>query len=80
MSVIEPKFLEGLLIEISHLFRKQLTDDVVAIDGKSLCGSRDQANDTRAIHILHAWSCANRICLAQAKSMIRAMKLQPFAD
>lgn len=67
ISLIEPSSLESMLREAAQLFRKKLTDDVIAIDGKSLCGSRDKANDKRAVHLLHAWSCENKICLAQMK-------------
>jgi len=67
ISLIEPTALELMLREVAQLFCKQVTDDVIAIDGKSLCGSRDKANHKRAVHILHAWSCGNKVCLAQMK-------------
>jgi predicted transposase YbfD/YdcC len=67
VSLLEPTSLEAMLRETAQLFRKKLVDDVIAIDGKSLCGSRDKANDKRAVHLLHAWSCENKICLAQMK-------------
>jgi predicted transposase YbfD/YdcC len=44
-----------------------LTDgDVVSIDGKSICGSRG-GDSKRAIHIVSAWSGANRLSLGQVK-------------
>lgn len=67
ISSIRTSSLELMLREIAHLFRKELTNDVIAIDGKSLRGSRDQANNKRAVHLLHAWSCENKVCLAQMK-------------
>lgn len=67
ISLIEPASLEKALGEVAQLFRKQLTEDVIAVDGKTLCGSQDKTNGKRGIHLLHAWSCANRVCLSQVK-------------
>lgn len=67
ISLIEPTSLEAMLREVAQLLRTKLTGDVIAIDGKSLCGSQDRANGRRAVHLLHAWSCENKICLAQMK-------------
>lgn len=67
VSLIEPTSLESMLREVAQLFCKRRTEDIIAIDGKSLCGSQDKANDKRAVHLLHAWSCENKVCLAQMK-------------
>ncbi len=67
VASIEPTSLERMLQEIAKLFRQKLTDDVIAIDGKTLRGSSDRAHEKKGVHLLHAWSCDNRICLAQLK-------------
>lgn len=67
ISLIEPSALESMLGEVSQLFCSPSTEDVIAIDGKSLCGSRDKVLEKRAVHILNAWSCQNRICIGQMK-------------
>jgi hypothetical protein len=67
ISSIEPTSLESMLQDVAHLFRQKLTSDVIAIDGKTLRGSNDKANHKKGIHLLHAWSCDNRVCLAQLK-------------
>ena len=41
------------------------TDDVIAIDGKRLRGSRDRAQGVPAIHLVSAWAAENRLVLAQ---------------
>lgn len=56
-----------MLQEVAQLFRQKLTDDVIPIDGKTFRGSRDKAHDKKGIHLLHAWSCDNRVCIAQLK-------------
>lgn len=45
----------------------ELTDgDVVSIDGKTLCGTRETGGK-RAVHIVSAWSNANQMSLGQIK-------------
>lgn len=44
--------------------RKQQSDDVIAIDGKSLCGAYGESLKGMA-HMLHAWSIENGLCIAQ---------------
>ena len=48
---------------ISHL----TAGEVVAIDGKTLCGSGDRRNDRKAIHMVSAWASQNRLVLGQVK-------------
>lgn len=37
----------------------------IAVDGKSLCGSRDAAHGKAALHLVSAWARHNRLTLAQ---------------
>lgn len=67
ISLIEPAALEKMLREIANLICKQLTNDIIAIDGKSLRGTIKRDKEEGAVHLLHAWSCENRVCLAQMK-------------
>lgn len=41
---------------------------VVAIDGKTLRRSHDNANDKKAIHMISAWASANQVVLGQLKT------------
>jgi len=40
---------------------------VVAVDGKQLCGSGDKANGREAINLVSAWASANQVVLGQVK-------------
>ncbi|MBC7869641.1 MAG: ISAs1 family transposase [Chitinophagaceae bacterium] len=40
---------------------------VIAIDGKTLCGSAEKKGDKKAIHMVSAWASANRLVLGQVK-------------
>ena len=39
--------------------------EVVAIDGKTICGSDDKALGKSALHVVSAYACGNRLCLGQ---------------
>ena len=44
----------------------ELTEgEVVAIDGKTICGSADSGKSKSAVHIVSAYASSNRICLGQ---------------
>lgn len=65
-SALDPdEFERAFLSWIKDI--SELTDgDVVSIDGKTICGSRD-GDSKRAIHIVSAWSKANQLSLGQIK-------------
>src|SRR3990167_2106526 len=44
-----------------------IAEDIIAVDGKSLCGSKRVNKCKKALHIINAWSCAIRVCLGQLK-------------
>jgi predicted transposase YbfD/YdcC len=45
-----------------------MTDgEVVAIDGKTLCGSHDKSSDRSAIQMVSAWATTNKLVLGQVK-------------
>jgi predicted transposase YbfD/YdcC len=65
-SALDPdEFEQAFLSWIKDI--SELTDgDVVSIDGKTSCGSRD-SKSKRAVHIISAWSKANQLSLGQVK-------------
>jgi predicted transposase YbfD/YdcC len=64
---IDPQQFQASFISwvaaISHL----TMGEVVAIDGKTLCGSVDPNKDRKAIHLVSAWASQNRLVLGQVK-------------
>lgn len=44
---------------------KQQAEDVIAVDGKTARGSLDRATGSKALHMVTAWACHNRLVLAQ---------------
>lgn len=80
ISLIDPISLEIMLRETAQLFRLEQTDDVIAIDGKTLRGSRDKARGLQGVHLLHAWSCKNRVCLGQLKVDDKSNEITAICD
>lgn len=80
ISLIDPTSLEAMLRETAQLFRSEQTDDVIAIDGKTLRGSRDKARGQQGVHLLHAWSCKNKVCLGQLKVDDKSNEITSICD
>ena len=63
-GMIEPKEFERCFGEWVKSIRKKTKDEVVSLDGKTLCGSGDE---TTAIQMVSAWANANQLVLGQVK-------------
>jgi predicted transposase YbfD/YdcC len=57
------------------LKENDLLEKVVAVDGKTVRGSKDSFHQTSPIHLVHAWSVANNICLGQLKTEDRSNEI-----
>jgi len=64
MSVIPTESLKQLLANLRSNLVESGTD-IIAIDGKTLRGSRGWDEESRPLHLLHAWSTEHGICLGQ---------------
>jgi predicted transposase YbfD/YdcC len=60
-------FQQHFLDWVAHI-RTKLPGDVVAIDGKTVCGSRDTTIDLSPLHMVSAWSSANALVLGQLRT------------
>jgi predicted transposase YbfD/YdcC len=65
-SALDPEEFEQAFLSWIKDIAKLTDGDVVSIDGKTVCGSRDR-DSKRAIHIVSAWSKANQLSLGQLK-------------
>ncbi|NCC62554.1 MAG: ISAs1 family transposase [Verrucomicrobiae bacterium] len=65
---LDPKEFGRVFLEwIQSVYRKT-KGEVIAIDGKVVCGTQDKARGWEALHVVNAWASANRLILAQEKS------------
>ena len=68
-SVLNSRHFERLFIQWTNsLKEKGIFEKVIAIDGKTLRGSKDTFHSKSAVHMVHAWSVENNICLGQIKT------------
>ncbi len=75
MSLIPTGSLERLL----GCLRSSLTEgDIIAIDGKTLRGSRGWNEEDRPLHLLHAWSSELGVCLGQVSVDEKSNEITAF--
>jgi predicted transposase YbfD/YdcC len=65
-AALKPEEFRACFIEWVQGLQK-LLDGVIAIDGKTLCGSHDAASGKSAIHMVSAFATGVRLVLAQEK-------------
>ena len=67
-SLLKPDKFESIFMSwVDTLRDKTLLNDVIAIDGKTVRGSKDSFHEKSPIHIVSAWSNGNQLVLGQCK-------------
>lgn len=64
---LDPSAFQAAFLAWVDTIRAKLPGDVVAIDGKTDRRTHDRAIDLSPLHIVSAWSCANRLVLGQVR-------------
>ncbi len=64
---LNPQQFQECFLSWMRSIQKVTSGEIVAIDGKSLCGSNDKASGQSAIEIVSAWATTNRLVLGQVK-------------
>ncbi len=67
-KLIDPKQFEKCFILWTKDIARRSRGDIIAIDGKTARGAKDNGNDTSLIHIVSAWSSQNNLFLGQVKT------------
>lgn len=65
-QILNPKEFEKCFLSWVNSIAKKTKGEIVSIDGKTVCGSKD--SKTRAIHMVSAWANANQLVLGQVKT------------
>ena len=65
-QLINPEELEAGFVSWVRSITKLSNGEIVSIDGKTLCGSRDAK--TKAVHMVSAWANANQLVLGQVRT------------
>ena len=64
-SAIEPETITQSFAQWVETIRQKISGEVVGIDGKTVCASRDVPKNKKAVHIVSAWAATNRLVLGQ---------------
>jgi predicted transposase YbfD/YdcC len=65
-SALNPEELENCFVEWTRSVADLCEHEVIAIDGKCMCGTRDSGNKS-IVHMVSAWADQNHIVLGQVK-------------
>ncbi|WP_340619089.1 ISAs1 family transposase, partial [Xenorhabdus entomophaga] len=63
---LDPQEFEAAFIQWVNRLAK-ISGDIIALDGKTLRGTLDNANGASALHLVSAWSVENQLCFGQVK-------------
>jgi predicted transposase YbfD/YdcC len=66
-KMLNTKAFQACSVQWLKQIAQWLPEQMVAIDGKTLRGSRRKQGCQKALHVVHAWSCVNGACLGQLK-------------
>lgn len=66
-AMLDPSEVQACFLGWVRSVAQVTQGEIVAIDGKQLCGSADEGKGKSAIRMVSAWACANRLVLAQRK-------------
>ncbi len=68
-SLINPGKFEQLFVQwVQSLRDTKISREVIAVDGKTMRGSKESYHDQLAIHIVSAWANSNQLVLGQVKT------------
>jgi predicted transposase YbfD/YdcC len=79
-SLLDPDTLQACFISWIKSIAQLSDGEVVAIDGKLLNGSADAPKGRRAIDMVSAWACGNRLVLGQVKVDAKSNELKAVPE
>ena len=73
-AMIKPSELEACFISWIKSIQRQIQGEIVSIDGKTLCGSRNEKD--HVIHMVSAWANQNQLVLGQIKTADKSNEIK----
>ena len=64
-AAIDPTQMHECLVEWVASIRQKIQGEVVAIDGKTICASRSETENRKAIHVVSAWAAESGLVLGE---------------
>ena len=80
-GIINSRHFERLFSQwANNLKDSGVLERVVAIDGKTVRGSKDTFHDKSPIHLVHAWSVENNLCLGQYRTAHKSNEITAIPE
>lgn len=80
MRKLETKAFQTHFIQWMQSVSEITSGSVIAIDGKTLCGSHNRRDGKSAIHMVSAWSSENGLVLAQEKTAEKSNEITAIPE
>jgi predicted transposase YbfD/YdcC len=77
---IDPSEFERCFRAWTRRVEERTEGQVVAVDGKTLRGSRDRASGTGPLHLVEAWACGQELMLGQRRSEAGANEIETIPE
>ena len=75
LSALKPAKFQECFVRWMKTLCPSLEGEIVALDGKTACGSRDTASGVPAIHVVSAFSCRLGLTLGQVKTEAKSNEI-----
>jgi predicted transposase YbfD/YdcC len=80
ISMIDPKQFEKLFIEWTKLLAIPGLKEVIAIDGKTIRGSKDSFHYSPPVHLVSAWASENGLSFGQVKTSDKSNEITAIPE
>jgi predicted transposase YbfD/YdcC len=77
---INPKIFIQSFLDWTNMLSAVVKGSVVAIDGKTMCGSRDEDSGKKALHIVSAWCSETGLVLGQVKTSEKSNEITAIPE
>lgn len=80
ISMIDPKQFEKLFVEWTKLLAIPGLKEVIAIDGKTMRGSKDSFHNSPPVHLVSAWASENGLSFGQVKTSDKSNEITAIPE
>jgi predicted transposase YbfD/YdcC len=75
-SLINPELFFACFSNWINSLAIDVSKEIIAFDGKTLCGSHDRKKGQKALHLVSAWATQSRIMLGQVKTEEKSNEIE----
>ena len=79
-SLLDSEVFEECFLAWIESLSIDLQNEIISIDGKSLCGSHNKKKGIKMLHMVSAWASRNRMLLGQIKTEEKSNEITAIPD